>query len=60
MHTLKRVVKNKYLIFASTEKNGKVLANYTELWHKIKEKIELISGIKVIKCEKDFMRINLN
>ena len=57
---IKKSGENKYLIFASTEKNGKVLANYTELWHDIKEKIEFISGNKVIKYEKDFMRINLN
>ena len=48
---------NKYLIFASTDKNGKVLENYTELWNEIKEQIELISGNKVIKYEKDFMKI---
>ena len=48
---------NKYLIFASTDKNGKALENYTELWNKIKEQIELISGNKVIKYEKDFMKI---
>ena len=48
---------NKYLIFTSTDKNGKALESYTELWNEIKEKIELISGNKVIKYEKDFMKI---
>ena len=48
---------NKYLILASTEKNGKALENYTELWNEIKEQIELISGNKVIKSEKGFMKI---
>ena len=45
------------MIFASIDKNGKALGNYTELWNKIKEQIELISGNKVIKYEKDFMKI---
>ena len=34
-----------------------VLADYTEIWDKIKEQIELISGNKVIKYSKDFMKI---
>ena len=50
---------NKYLIFASTDKNGKALANYTELWNEVKEEIELISGNKVIKYEKDFIKIKM-
>ena len=45
------------MIFASTNKNGKALENYTELWNETKEQIELISGNKVIKYEKDFMII---
>ena len=48
---------NKYLIFASTDKNKMVLGDYTEIWDKIKEQIELISGNKVIKYSKDFMNI---
>ena len=28
---------NKYLFFASTDKSGKVLEHYTELWNEIKE-----------------------
>ena len=47
---------NKYFIFASTDKNGKALENYTELWDEIKEQIELISGNKVTKYKKDFMK----
>ena len=47
----------KYLIFASTDKNGKALENYTELWNEIKEQIALIRGSKRIKYEKDFMKI---
>ena len=38
---------NRYLIFASTEKSKIVLENYTELWNKIKEQIELITGHKM-------------
>ena len=45
------------MIFASTEKNKIMLENYTELWNKIKEQIELITGDKVTKYSKDFMKI---
>ena len=48
---------NRYLIFASTEKNKLMLENYTELWDEIKEQIELITGDKVTKYSKDFMKI---
>ena len=48
---------NKYLIFASTDKNEMVLRDYAEMWDEIKEQIELISGNKVIKCSRDFMKI---
>ena len=48
---------NRYLIFTSADKNGKALENCAELWNEIKEQIELISGNKVIKYEKDFMKI---
>ena len=34
-----------------------VLGDYTELWDEIKEDIELISGNKVIKYSRDFMKI---
>ena len=34
-----------------------VLADYTEIWDKIKEQIELISVKKVIQYSKDFMKI---
>ena len=39
---------DKYLIFASTEKNGEALENYTELWDEIKGQIETKSGNKPI------------
>ena len=48
---------NGYLIFASTEKNKIMMKNYRELWDEIKEQIELITGDKVIKYSKDFMKI---
>ena len=34
-----------------------ILEDYTESWNEIKEHIELISGNKVIKYGKDFMKI---
>ena len=49
--------KNKYLIFASTNKNEMVLGDYTEIWDEIKEQIKLTSGNKVIKYSKDFRKI---
>ena len=48
---------NRYLIFASTEKNKIMLKNYTEIWDEIKKQIELITGDKVTKYSKDFMNI---
>ena len=35
---------NKYLVFASTDKNKEVPTKYTELWNKIKDMIEEIDG----------------
>ena len=34
----------KYLIFASTNKNKKVLKKYTRLWDEIKDQIETINN----------------
>ena len=34
-----------------------MLENYTELWDEIKEQIELITGDKVTKYSKDFIKI---
>ena len=48
---------NRYLIFASTEKNKVMLKNYTKLWDEIKEQIELITGDKVTKFRTDVMKI---
>ena len=52
--------KNRYLIFASAEKNKIMLGIYKELWDGIKEHIELITGDTVIKYSKDFMKIRFN
>ena len=45
------------MIFTSTDKNERVLGDYAEIWDGIKEHIELIRGNKVIKYNKDFMKI---
>ena len=50
---------NKYLIFASTDKNKEALENYTELWDESKDQIETISGNKPIEYKKGFMKIEL-
>ena len=50
---------NKYLIFASTDKNKKILTTYTELWHKIKNLIGKISD-KSSEYEKRFTKIKFN
>ena len=51
---------NKYLTFASTEKNKKVLEKYRNLWDKIKYHIQTINSDKSGKYEKDYMRIKYN
>ena len=48
---------NKYLTFASTNKNKEVLKKYKELWNGIKYQIKTINGVKPIEYEKDFMKI---
>ena len=52
--------KNKYLIFASKDKNKKVLGKYTKLWDKIKYHIQIMNAGKFGEYEKDYMRIKLN
>ena len=51
--------RNKYLTFASTEKNKEVLKKYRELWNGIKYLIEC-NSIKAGEYEKDFMKIKFN
>ena len=48
---------DKYLNFASTDKNKEALENYIELWDGIKNQIEKVSGSKSMKYGKDFMKI---
>ena len=48
---------NKYLIFASTDKNKQVLKKYTDLRDNVKNQIETISGNKQIEYGRDFMKI---
>ena len=39
---------NKYLIFASVDKNKEVLKKYADVWNRIKNKIKAINGEDVI------------
>ena len=50
---------NKYLIFASADKNKKILTNYTELLNKIKNLTEKIND-KPGEYGKHFMKIKFN
>ena len=48
----------KYLTFASTDKNEKVIKNYKKLWDEVKEEIRTIKGgIEPFEYDKDYMRI---
>ena len=51
---------NKYLTFASTDKNKKVLEKYTKLWDQIKYHIQTINAGNTGEYEKDYMRIKFN
>ena len=51
---------NKYLTFASTDKNKEVLEKYTKLWHEIKYHIQAINAGKSGEYKKDYMRIRFN
>ena len=48
---------NKTLVFALTDKNREALENSKELWSEIKDKIETLKGIELIKYEEDFLKI---
>ena len=50
---------NKYLTFASTDKNKKVLEKYTKLWDEINYHIQTINVRTFDEYEKDYMRIQL-
>ena len=47
---------NKYLVFASTDKNKEISDKYTELWDGIKNLIERVND-KPGEYDKDFMKI---
>ena len=49
--------RNKYLVFALTDKNREALENYKELWNEIKEEIRTIRGIEPFEYEKDVVKI---
>ena len=51
---------NKYLTFASTDKNKKVLGKYAKLWDEIKYHIQTINAGKSGEYEKDYMTIKFN
>ena len=51
---------NKYLTFASTDKNKEVLAKYAKLWDEIKYLIKAINGGEAGEYEKDFMKIKFH
>ena len=51
---------NKYLTFASTDKNKKVLEKYTKLWDEIKCHIQTINAGRSGEYEKDHMKIKFN
>ena len=52
--------RNKYLIFASTDKNKKVLEKYAKLWDELKYHIQTINASKSGEYEKDYMKIKFN
>ena len=52
--------RNKYLTFASTDKNKKLLEKYTKLWDEIKYHIQTINASKSGEYEKDYMKIKFN
>ena len=51
---------NKYLIFASTDKNKEVLEKHRKLWDEMKYLIKTINGGEEAEYEKDFMKIRFN
>ena len=52
--------RNKYLTFASTDKNKEVLIKYIELWDEIKHLIKTVNGGEAGEQGKVFMKIKLN
>ena len=52
--------RNKYLIFALTKNNKKVLGNYRKRSNEIKNQIETVNGGESIKYKKDSMKIRFD
>ena len=59
MDMLKKVVKINIYSLLQQKKNRIMLENYTEVLDEIKEKIKLITGEKIFRYSKDFMRMKL-
>ena len=51
---------NKYLTFATTDTNKKVLEKYTKVWDEIKYQIKTINGVKSGEYGKDYMKIKFS
>ena len=51
---------NKYLTFASTDRNKNVLEKYTKLWNEIKYHIQTIKAGKSLEYDKDYLGIEFN
>ena len=59
MDMLKKVVKINIYSLLQQKKSRIMLENYTEVLDEIKEKIKLITGEKIFRYSKDFMRMKL-
>ena len=59
MDMLKKVVEINIYSLLQQKKNRIMLENYTEVLDEIKEKIKLITGEKIFRYSKDFMRMKL-
>ena len=52
------VDKEKYLTFASTDKNEEVLKSYKKIWDEVKEEITTIKGgTEPFEYDEDYMKI---
>ena len=51
---------DKYLVFASTDENKKVLTKYTKLWDEIEYLMKTTKGSEAGENKKDFMKIKFN
>ena len=57
---IEKNIGNKYLTFASADKNKKVLEKYTKLWDEIKYHIRTINAGKSADFDKDYIKIKFN